>query len=113
MHESSEIGGVEAGLIVIEAHFSDECLSRVLEPTKIVRAGFSVFVIGIDLDDRAGVVRNSNDRPTLISDQPAAVCRAGTFIPYDRVVNVGAMSITADEIAARIIFADQLFACIE
>ena len=115
LHESPERRRVDARLVVPHPHLGQPRLPGVTEPPDVGRRGDAIFVVGVDIDRRAGAVGDAEDTAALVGHQEPARGAAdrAALVPDDRVVDTGAMDIAAPHGIAAIIFADQVDAIVE
>jgi hypothetical protein len=72
---------VHAVLVVIKLQLGKPGLAGILKAADIGRGGLAIFVIFVDADDGAGIVRHRDDAAALVGVEEAAVRGAGTFVP--------------------------------
>jgi hypothetical protein len=97
---------VEPGLVVIEPELGDPPLAGILERADVGRARLSIFVVGIDPDQRAGDVgADRDDRAALVGRQ---IDRLGLGVNDDRLVAAGPIDIIGDRVVRPVIFANDV-----
>src|ERR1051325_7356654 len=76
-------------------------------------AGNAVFVIGVDVGDRAAIVGERDDRALVVGEQIARRGEAGAFVGDHRNVGAHAVDVAAQQLAGSAIFGDERIAIVE
>ena len=93
-------------------------MACVLEPPAVGRAavreacGDAVFVVAVNLAQRAACGRTRKDRALMIALQAAAVSQPCPFIPEQRLIAARAVDIAAQQAVVAVIFRNEIIAVI-
>jgi len=106
LQEPAEVRRIDAGAIMVHAELGHPRLPGILEPARVRAAGDAVFVIAVDVGDRAGAVADRDDRAAFVGMVPMAVRGAASFVPDQGLVDTRAVDVAAGQRVVPVIFDD-------